>query len=146
MPKSMDDLLSEVAGIFGNPDGPLHRPDAHEQRQLLQAGLFLVGTLLTDLQLTRKALETLASPPEITVEDVDTDEWAAQQKARDERDERHTAALERIATALEAGNVLSFGANSSVTLDGAGAEQLLTMALDDMLRPYREKLAAQATG
>lgn len=50
------------------------------------------------------ALEKLATPQELVVEQTSADEWAAKEKAQTDRDQRTVTALERIATALEVAN------------------------------------------
>lgn len=84
-----------------------------------------------------EALEKLATPPEVVTLTQDG-EWAAKEKAREEREGRTVAAFERIADALEVDNASAIsGARITPQSPGAIAMASLTVTL------VRNAMAAQ---
>lgn len=65
----------------------------------------LLERLLETQERIANTLERFAAPPEpLLAVQGDADEWAAKEKAREDRDERVAGSLERIADALEVAN------------------------------------------
>jgi hypothetical protein len=81
--------------------------------ELMATGARLVAGFLTNQQVIAEALVKISEPPEMTVDSVDATEWAERERAEAKRQERHVAALERLAEALD-GGAARYGLNDLV--------------------------------